>query len=33
MRTMNVSIAAFALYLASRDVGRNKACFRVFCSE
>jgi len=32
-RMKNVSIAALALYLASRDMGRNSACRSVFCSE
>ena len=30
MRTKNVSMAAFALYLASLEVGRKSACFTVF---
>ena len=32
-RMKNVSMAALALYLASRDVGRNSACLTVFCTE
>ena len=33
MRVQNVSITDFALYLASRDVGRNNACRIVFWIE
>ena len=33
MRAKNVSIAALALYLASRDVGRNSAYRTVFWIE
>jgi len=29
----NVSMAALALYFASRDVGRKSACLTVFCTE
>ena len=32
-RMKNVSIAALALYLASREVGRNSACLTVFWTE
>ena len=32
-RTKNMSIAAFALYFASRLVGKNSTCLSVFCSE
>ena len=28
-----VSMAALALYLASRDVGSQSACLTVFCTE